>query len=240
MWPTERTTARSSWLYRLLQRGPAGASVGGGTLRVERRGAFPAEIPVGSLDTIDVHRSWFWHRLSFRTLALRMPLTDEEASAVATDVHAALLFADTDSSASRFSWVGKREDFEHSPTWVPLPVPGNLSVLELDAVSISELRSVLVGEGDVRYKRASNVHGCAEIAASDLNLTVKYHDLGPRHGLLRIDAKLGLDQRDVASTAPEQNIDLPPIKESRPHRNFWLNTLAPGVASQQVVSQRWT
>ena len=66
MWPTERTTARSSWLYRLLQRGPAGASVGGGTLRVERRGAFPVEIPVGSLDAIDVHRSWLWHSLRIR------------------------------------------------------------------------------------------------------------------------------------------------------------------------------
>ena len=63
---TPRTTARSSWLYRLLQRAPSGASVGGGTLRVERRGAFPTEIPVGSLDVIDVRRSWFWYSLRIR------------------------------------------------------------------------------------------------------------------------------------------------------------------------------
>ena len=66
MWPTERTIARNSWLYRLLQRGPSGASVGGGTLRVEHRGAFPAEIPVGSLDAIEVRRSWFWYSLRIR------------------------------------------------------------------------------------------------------------------------------------------------------------------------------
>ncbi len=66
MWPTDRTTARSSWLYRLLRRGPSGASVGDGTLRVEHRGASPVEIPVGSLGTIEQHRSWFWHSLRIR------------------------------------------------------------------------------------------------------------------------------------------------------------------------------
>ena len=51
-------------------------------------------------------------------------------------------------------------------------------MLELNAVFISELRSVFVGEGDVRDKRARDMHGCTKIKPSSLDLPVKCHDLG--------------------------------------------------------------
>ncbi|MDE2696152.1 MAG: UvrD-helicase domain-containing protein [Chloroflexota bacterium] len=63
----DRATARSSWLSRLWPRGPSGVSIDGGTLRVEHGRSVTAEIPVGSLDALDVRRSWFWHRLHIRT-----------------------------------------------------------------------------------------------------------------------------------------------------------------------------
>ena len=60
-------TARSSRLSRLWGRGPSGVSVEGGTLRIERGTRILAEIPVGSLEAIEVRRAWFWRRLTIRT-----------------------------------------------------------------------------------------------------------------------------------------------------------------------------
>ena len=62
-----RATARSAWLYRLWQPGLSGVSVGGETLRVDAGARVAAEIPIGSVDAIEVRRSWFWHRLTIRT-----------------------------------------------------------------------------------------------------------------------------------------------------------------------------
>lgn len=63
-----QTTARSAWLPRLWMRGPSGISVRDGTLRLERAsGVAVAEFPVGSIDAIEVRRSWFWRRLTVRT-----------------------------------------------------------------------------------------------------------------------------------------------------------------------------
>ena len=66
MGPPERATARSSWLSRLWTRGPTGVAVDDGAVRVERGTEPVAELPVGSLDAIEVRRSWFWHRLTIR------------------------------------------------------------------------------------------------------------------------------------------------------------------------------
>ena len=61
------TTARSAWLARLWARGPSGVSVDGTVLRFEGGARSGPEIPVGSIDSIRLRRSWFWRRLTIRT-----------------------------------------------------------------------------------------------------------------------------------------------------------------------------
>ncbi len=64
---TPRASARSASLYRLWQPGPSAISISSETLRVNAGASTPTAIPVGSVDAIEVRRSWFWHRLTIRT-----------------------------------------------------------------------------------------------------------------------------------------------------------------------------
>ena len=56
-------------LHRLFSLGPARVSLTGRTIRLEGRlGAALARIPVGSISSITVRPSWFWHRLTIRLI----------------------------------------------------------------------------------------------------------------------------------------------------------------------------
>ncbi len=59
--------ARSTWLHRLLTLGPKRVALTGNTILMDGylvRGS--SKIPIGTIDSISVHPSWFWHRLFIR------------------------------------------------------------------------------------------------------------------------------------------------------------------------------
>ncbi len=63
----ERIAAESSRLHRLFTLGAGSVSLTGETLHIEGSiGGGPRKIPVGSIDSITVRPSWFWHRLTIR------------------------------------------------------------------------------------------------------------------------------------------------------------------------------
>ena len=63
----DRISAESAWLHRLFSPGPARVSLTGGTIHFEERlGDVQAKIPVGTIGSITVRPSWFWHRLTIR------------------------------------------------------------------------------------------------------------------------------------------------------------------------------
>ncbi len=63
----DRISAESAWLHRLFSPGPARVSLTGGTIHFEERlGDVQARIPVGTIGSITVRPSWFWHRLTIR------------------------------------------------------------------------------------------------------------------------------------------------------------------------------
>ena len=60
-------TAESSWLHRLFSQSPARVSLTGRTIHFEKRlGDAQVQIPVGTIGSITVRPSWFWHRLTIR------------------------------------------------------------------------------------------------------------------------------------------------------------------------------
>ena len=60
-------SAESAWLHRLFSPGPTRVSLTGGTIYFEKRpGDVRARIPVGTIGSITVRPSWFWHRLTIR------------------------------------------------------------------------------------------------------------------------------------------------------------------------------
>ena len=60
-------SADRAWLHRLFSLGPARVSLTGRTIHLEGRlGAALSRIPVGTISSITVRPSWFWHRLTIR------------------------------------------------------------------------------------------------------------------------------------------------------------------------------
>ena len=62
----DRITAESSRFHRLFTLGAGSVSLTGDTLHIEGFMGGPRKIPVGSIDSITVRPSWFWHRLTIR------------------------------------------------------------------------------------------------------------------------------------------------------------------------------
>ncbi|MCY4529582.1 MAG: UvrD-helicase domain-containing protein [Chloroflexi bacterium] len=62
----DRIAAESSRLHRLFTLGAGSVSLSGDTLHIEGFMGGPRKIPVGSIDSITVRPSWFWHRLTIR------------------------------------------------------------------------------------------------------------------------------------------------------------------------------
>ncbi len=60
-------TANSAWLYRLFTLGPSRISLDGETIQIEQSpGDVRVKIPVVTISSITVRRSWFWRRLTIR------------------------------------------------------------------------------------------------------------------------------------------------------------------------------
>ena len=67
MRPHHQITADSAWLYRLFTLGPSRVSLTGETIHIEQSpGDVRVKIPVVTISSITVRRSWFWHRLMIR------------------------------------------------------------------------------------------------------------------------------------------------------------------------------
>ena len=64
--PGERIVAKSVGLYRFLTRGPARVSLRAGMIEVLEPASDVTEIPIGSVDALSVHRTWFRSRLTVR------------------------------------------------------------------------------------------------------------------------------------------------------------------------------
>ena len=62
----EHISAKSAGLYRFLTRGPARVSLRAGMIEVLEPSSDVTEIPIGSVDALSVHRSWFRYRLTIR------------------------------------------------------------------------------------------------------------------------------------------------------------------------------
>lgn len=64
--PGEHISAKSAGLYRFLTRGPARVLLRAGMIEVLESSSDVTEIPIGSVDALSVHRSWFRYRLTIR------------------------------------------------------------------------------------------------------------------------------------------------------------------------------
>ena len=64
--PGEHIVAKSAGFYRFLTRGPARVSLRAGLIEVLEPSSEVTEIPIGSVDALSVHRSWFRSRLTIR------------------------------------------------------------------------------------------------------------------------------------------------------------------------------
>lgn len=64
--PGEHIVAKSAGLYRFLTRGPARVSLRSGMIEVLEPSNDVTKIPIGSIDALSVHRSWFRSRLMIR------------------------------------------------------------------------------------------------------------------------------------------------------------------------------
>ena len=64
--PGEHIVAKTAGLYRFLTRGPTRVSLRAGMIEVSEPSSDVTEIPIGSVDALSVHRSWFRSRLTIR------------------------------------------------------------------------------------------------------------------------------------------------------------------------------
>ncbi|MCY4529138.1 MAG: UvrD-helicase domain-containing protein, partial [Chloroflexi bacterium] len=68
MTPSDSIVVEPGRFYRLFNLGPPRVSLTSDAIHIQRRFGLPVvEIPVGSIDTLIVRRSWFWKRLKVRT-----------------------------------------------------------------------------------------------------------------------------------------------------------------------------
>ena len=67
MRPHHQITADSAWLYRLFTLGSSRVSLTGETIHIEQsHGDVRVKIPVVTISSITIRRSWFWHRLTIQ------------------------------------------------------------------------------------------------------------------------------------------------------------------------------
>ena len=67
MRPHHQVAADSAWLYRLFTLGSSRVSLTGETIHIEQsHGDVRVKIPVVTISSITIRRSWFWHRLTIQ------------------------------------------------------------------------------------------------------------------------------------------------------------------------------
>ena len=153
-------SAESSWLHRLFSQSPARVSLTGRTIHFEKRlRDAKVQIPVGTIDSITVRPSWFWHRLTIR-------LTDgAEQSIGGLDGREAKLIRDAAlEEAARILEAAVEEVVRSAKVLSP-----RLTGLD------EELRQLFAGDRYARYHDSLKLHETVALALRECEGLIREH-----------------------------------------------------------------
>ena len=179
-------SADRAWLHRLFSLGPARVSLTGRTIHLEgRRGAALARIPVGTIDSITVRPSWFWHRLTIR-------LTDgTERSIGGLDGREAALIRDAAlEEAARIHEAAVAEAVRSATALSP-------RLTRLD----EELRQLFAGDRYARYDDSRKLHEAVAPTIRECKGLIREHlEREAREALGRLESLEPVKSFEVART----------------------------------------
>ena len=179
-------SADRAWLHRLFSLGPARVSLTGRTIHLEGRlGAALARIPVGTIGSITVRPSWFWHRLTIR-------LTDgTERSIGGLDGREAALIRDAAlEEAARIHEAAVAEAVRSAIALSP-------RLTRLD----EELRQLFAGDGYARYDDSRKLHEAVAPTIRECKGLIREHlEREAREALGRLESLEPVESFEVART----------------------------------------
>ena len=179
-------SADRAWLHRLFSLGPARVSLTGRTIHLEGRlGAALARIPVGTIGSITVSPSWFWHRLTIR-------LTDgTERSIGGLDGREAALIRDAAlEEAARIHEAAVAEAVRSATALSP-----RLTRLDED------LRQLFAGDRYARYDDSRKLHEAVAPTIRECKGLIREHlEREAREALGRLESLEPVKSFEVART----------------------------------------
>ena len=179
-------SAESAWLHRLFTLGPARVSLTGRTIHLEGPlGDALARIPVGTIGSITVRPSWFWHRLTIR-------LTDgTERSIGGLDGREAELIRDAAlEEAERIHEAAVAEAVRNATALSP-------RLTRLD----EELRQLFAGDGYARYDDSPKLHEAVAPTIRECKGLIREHlEREAREALGRLESLEPVKSFEVART----------------------------------------
>ena len=173
-------------LHRLFSLGPARISLTGRTIRLEgRRGAALARIPVGSIGSITVRPSWFWHRLTIRLI------DGTERSIGGLDGREAALIRDAAlEEAARIHEAAVAEAVRSATALSP-------RLTRLD----EELRQLFAGDHYARYDDSRKLHEAVAPTIRECKGLIREHlEREAREALGRLESLEPVQSFEVART----------------------------------------
>ena len=177
-------SAESAWLHRLFSPGPARVSLTGGTIHFEERlGNVQAQMPVGTIGSITVRPSWFWHRLTIR-------LTDgTERSVGGLDGREASLIRDAAlEEAARIHEAAVTEAIRSAKALSP-----RLTWLD------EELRQLFSGDRYARYQDSLKLHEAVAPSLRECEgLIREYLEQEAREALGRLESLESVESFEAA------------------------------------------
>ena len=179
-------SAESAWLHRLFSLGPARVSLTGRTIHFEKRlGDALARIPVGTIGSITVRPSWFWHRLTIR-------LTDGTKRSIGgLDGREAELIRDAAlEEAARIHEAAVAEAVRSATALSP-------RLTRLD----EELRQLFAGDGYARYDDSRKLHEAVAPTIRECKGLIREHlEREAREALGRLESLEPVKSFEVART----------------------------------------
>ena len=179
-------SAESAWLHRLFSLGPARVSLTGRTIHFEKRlGDALARIPVGTIGSITVRPSWFWHRLTIR-------LTDGTKRSIGgLDGREAELIRDAAlEEAARIHEAAVAEAVRSATALSP-------RLTRLD----EELRQLFAGDGYARYEDSRKLHEAVAPTIRECKGLIREHlEREAREALGRLESLEPVKSFEVART----------------------------------------
>ena len=184
MRPHHQITADSAWLYRLFTLGPSRVSLTGETIHIEQSpGDVQVKIPVVTISSITVRRSWFWHRLMIRQsdgIKLSIGGLDRREAELIRD--AAL------EEAARIHEAAVAEAIRNAKALSP-------RLTRLDA----ELRQLLAGDRYARYHDSLKLHEAVAPTLRESEGLIREHlEQEAREALGRLESLEPVESFEVA------------------------------------------